>query len=261
MYRGKVSYLFADDMCHEPEKLILQPELLDPREGGIELVDPESSLNSVKSFVSTGSAEALGENCPDGGDPQRDSSSIDSMSQNGSLGSGSQKLVAEEVSGACAQSEAQTGPVLLPCKTTPSGPPTDLLVPLNDPLPSTWVTKDDSYLSVTPLMVPFMSRTVFGDPNLQIGSGKFRLMWVDGSMSKLEALKMFKNTEKGKHVEMDKVKLIDVKAFRIDPITPDGMMTVDGERVSYGPMQAQIHPHLACVMSRKRCSISHEETS
>lgn len=44
--------------------------------------------------------------------------------------------------------------------------------------------------------------------------------------------------------------MIPVKAFRIEPEEGvNGYITVDGERVDYGPLQAEIFPSLATVMS------------
>ena len=46
-------------------------------------------------------------------------------------------------------------------------------------------------------------------------------------------------------------KIIPVLAFRLepDPSFPPGLLTVDGECVEYGPIQAQVLPSLARVMS------------
>lgn len=44
--------------------------------------------------------------------------------------------------------------------------------------------------------------------------------------------------------------MIPVKAFRIEPAEDSGgYLTVDGEKVDYGPLQAEIFPSLASVMT------------
>lgn len=44
--------------------------------------------------------------------------------------------------------------------------------------------------------------------------------------------------------------MIPVKAFRIEPAEGvSGHLTVDGEEVDYGPLQAEIFPSLATVMT------------
>lgn len=43
--------------------------------------------------------------------------------------------------------------------------------------------------------------------------------------------------------------MIPVRAFRIEPEGTNGHMTVDGEEVDYGPLQAEVFPSMANVMS------------
>ena len=51
---------------------------------------------------------------------------------------------------------------------------------------------------------------------------------------------------------MQGVGFVDCKVFRLVPVTPEGLLTVDGEEVHYGPMQAEVHAHLGRVMCRRR---------
>jgi len=54
----------------------------------------------------------------------------------------------------------------------------------------------------------------------------------------------------GTHVACPGVDMIPVKAFRIEPIEgTNGHITVDGEEVDYGPLQAEIFSSLASVMT------------
>lgn len=149
--------------------------------------------------------------------------------------------------------EQAEGPAL--ARSLPTNlPPTDLLVPLDRPVPDTWKTKEGDFLSVSPIMIPCLSSDFLGDRELSIGSGNIRVMWVDGSITRRGVLSMLTSAESGKHTRMDEVYRIDSKAFRLEPITTPGIMTVDGEAVHYGPMQAQVHPQLARLMSRRRKS-------
>ena len=215
-----------------------------PKEGDNQVDYPE-----VCSAISGSSGEKDPDDGGRDGSPNK-STAVESTTQ--IVLGGSQSPAAENVSGDGAQPETQKEPDSSPSKSKPFGPPTDLLVPLEQPLPDTWVTNEADYLGIIPIMITHLSRSSFGDANFEIGSGKIRLMWIDGSISRSGALKLFSGTDTGKHVDMAEVKVIDVRAFRIDPITPNGTITVDGEKVRYGPIQAQIHPHMATVMSRKR---------
>jgi len=48
--------------------------------------------------------------------------------------------------------------------------------------------------------------------------------------------------------------IVPVLAFRLepDPSFPPGLLTVDGECIDYGPIQAQVLPSMARVMSIHR---------
>nr|CAD7257888.1 unnamed protein product [Timema shepardi] len=55
----------------------------------------------------------------------------------------------------------------------------------------------------------------------------------------------------GSHLQCAQAEMIPVTAFRLEPAEgTTGHMTVDGESVDYGPLQAELMPSLAHIMSR-----------
>ena len=96
-----------------------------------------------------------------------------------------------------------------------------------------------------------MAHNFFGDPTFAIGTGKIRLVIVNGQISRLGMFGLLTKTDTGEHVEMNGVLRKDAMAFRLEPLTSPGMLTIDGEEMYYGPLQCQIHPTLA-FMCRKR---------
>lgn len=134
---------------------------------------------------------------------------------------------------------------------TSSGPRPDLLPEITEDVPDNWKTIEGDFLTVSPIMIPHLSSNFFGDPNMSIGTGKIRIMYVR-RMSRFGLLSMLTKAEKGTHLDRPEVEMIDVKAFRLEPLTEEGIMTVDGEVVKYGKMQAQVHQHLARVFCCKR---------
>ena len=136
--------------------------------------------------------------------------------------------------------------------TFSKGAPTDLLPPsLSDPIPSNWKTLEGEFVLVSVAMVSHMAHGIFTHPKIIIGTGALHLSYAT-EMSRMRMVTMFRGTETGKHVEMEELNSIDVKACRIVPITEPGMLTIDGEPVVYGPFQMQVHKHLGRVMRRKR---------
>ena len=101
-------------------------------------------------------------------------------------------------------------------------------------------------------MIPHMAHNFFGDPAFAIGSGKIRVIIVDGQITRLGMFGLLTKADTGEHVEMNGVLRKDMKAFRIELHTSLDMLTVDREEVYYGALQCQIYPTLARVMCRKR---------
>jgi len=135
----------------------------------------------------------------------------------------------------------------------PGPPRADLLVPLEEKLPDTWRTlPDEDFLSLFLLMVPLLTSSIFGYPDFQIRCGKIGLMYVKGSASRWSSMRVAMNSVSGSYVQTEEVRLIDARAFRIEPMN-GGIMTVDRERLT-GPMQVQLLPHVALIMTRKRLS-------
>ena len=132
------------------------------------------------------------------------------------------------------------------------GPKADLLPPLSEPVPMNWVTLEQEFMAVTILMISHMAHNFIGDPEVSIGTGKLHVVICDGQISRLGMFGMLTKAETGQHVEMEGVTRIDMRAFRLEPYTAPGMLTIDGEEMYYGPIQVQIHPALARVMCRKR---------
>ena len=142
-----------------------------------------------------------------------------------------------------------------PSSPPPANPPlTDLLMPLDQPVPPIWITKEEDYLAFNPTMISHMSSDFFVDPDFTMGTGTFRLFWISGSTTRKGALNIMSTAGSGTHINLPEVFRLDVKAFRLEPLSPPGILTVDGEKIPYGPIQAQVHPRLARLMSRKRKS-------
>ena len=57
-----------------------------------------------------------------------------------------------------------------------------------------------------------------------------------------EMIQWFMSTGEGGHVGKTGVKIIPIRAFRIEPVRPNGYMSIDAESVPFGASQGQILP-------------------
>lgn len=71
-------------------------------------------------------------------------------------------------------------------------------------------------------------------------------------MPALSLLRLFLAMEKGTHLANNCPHLVytRVRALRLEPYSSKGVITVDGEVVEYGPVQAQVHGGIARLITR-----------
>ncbi|XP_068097181.1 sphingosine kinase 2 [Hyperolius riggenbachi] len=132
-----------------------------------------------------------------------------------------------------------------------NGPKDDLLPPLGQPLPKSWVTVEEDFVLVLGIYQTHLGADLFTAPFSRFDDGLIHLFFVKAGISRTTLVRLFLSMEKGTHIEMESpyVVHIPVKAFRLEPLTRKGILTVDGERVEYGPVQAQVHRGLGNLIS------------
>uniref|UniRef100_H3CRL8 sphingosine kinase n=1 Tax=Tetraodon nigroviridis TaxID=99883 RepID=H3CRL8_TETNG len=126
-------------------------------------------------------------------------------------------------------------------------PKDDLLPPLDQPLPTRdWVTIEGDFVLVLALYQSHLGADLFAAPQARFDDGLIHLTFVRAGISRATLLRLFFAMERGTHhsVSSPYVSHVTCKAFRLQPLSTRGTLTVDGELV-YGPLQAQVHPSLA----------------
>ena len=79
----------------------------------------------------------------------------------------------------------------------------------------------------------------------------FQLMIIRNGITKKNLIQMMVDVEQGKHVSIPGIEIIPVRAFRLEPLGNStqgaGIMTLDGEVIPTGLIQAHIMPSAAKV--------------
>ncbi|XP_005413003.1 PREDICTED: sphingosine kinase 2 isoform X3 [Chinchilla lanigera] len=134
---------------------------------------------------------------------------------------------------------------------SPGGPQDHLLPPLGSPLPPGWVTLEEDFVLVLALSPSHLGADLPAIPHARFDDGVVHLLWVRGGVSRAMLLRLFLAMERGSHFNLGcpQVGYAPARAFRLEPLTPRGLLTVDGELVEYGPVQAQIHPGLGTLLA------------
>ena len=164
--------------------------------------------------------------------------------------------VGKEDPSTCSSPEASLPPAIaeasLPSHACTPCDPTLLPAAVTEPVPESWKTVEGVFLSVTVLMAPVMGDGFVGHPDVTLGSGEFTILYFHDNISRAEMLSLLKDGDTGNWINHPKIHIVKAKAYRIEPVSHPGLMTLDGELIEYGVSQAQVHRHVARVFSRKR---------
>lgn len=90
-------------------------------------------------------------------------------------------------------------------------------------------------------------------PEARLSDATIWLLIVHGGTTRSQLFHFLIGLSTGAHRDTSgpggNIELIPVNAFRIEPdMSEPGYMTVDGEHVEYGPIQAEVFPDLVQVM-------------
>ncbi|XP_068434894.1 sphingosine kinase 1 [Clinocottus analis] len=125
----------------------------------------------------------------------------------------------------------------------------DSLLPDPDqPVPESWtVVREEDFVLVLAIYQSHLAEGLWAAPGAAADDGAIHLFYVTAGISRPALLRLFLAMERGGHLACGCPHLVHrrVRALRLEPATPHGRITVDGELVEYGPVQAQIHPGLA----------------
>ena len=134
----------------------------------------------------------------------------------------------------------------------PPGPPDSRLLPLDQPLPSDWVVvQEEDFVLMLAMYQSHLAEDLMAAPNATLDDGVIHLTYVTAGISRSALLRLFLAMEKGTHLTSNCQHLVhtEVQALRLEPHSPKGIITVDGEVVEYGPMQAEVHRGLARLIT------------
>lgn len=129
------------------------------------------------------------------------------------------------------------------------GPPTPLLVPFEERLPSNWKTIEGTFILGSSVNLSHLGPDIMAAPAARFGDGVMHLTYSKAGVSRLKLLSLFNKMEDGSHVEADECVTVSAQAFRLEPdLSENGTLAVDGESIPYSVVQGQIHKGLGRVM-------------
>uniref|UniRef100_A0A8C1LCP4 Sphingosine kinase 1 n=1 Tax=Cyprinus carpio TaxID=7962 RepID=A0A8C1LCP4_CYPCA len=138
--------------------------------------------------------------------------------------------------------------------TADSRLPDHLLVPLEQPVPQDWtLVEEQEFVLVLAMFQSQLDEELLAAPDARADDGLIHLFYVTAGISRTMLLLLFRAMQSGTHLDWGCSHLVyrRARALRLEPLSTAGVMTVDGERVEYGPLQAQVHRGVAQVLYLK----------
>ncbi|XP_077267256.1 sphingosine kinase 2 [Temnothorax americanus] len=128
--------------------------------------------------------------------------------------------------------------------------PSSTLPALTTQLSNCWTTVQGEFIMVHAAYQTHLGQDYFFAPRATLEDGIIWLLIAKAGITRASLVQFLLGLSSGTHVTCPGVDMIPVKAFRIEPMEgTSGHITVDGEEVDYGPLQAEIFSSLASVMT------------
>ena len=128
-------------------------------------------------------------------------------------------------------------------------PPRSGAVALGEPLPEGWVTLEDRFVMVWICQTSHAAHDMHTSPDSLLDDGVFTILLLRHTISRFELLSMFLAIEDGTHLNNPALEVVRALAYRLEPLTPNGLYSLDGETIEYGPVHGTIEPGMASVLS------------
>ncbi len=113
--------------------------------------------------------------------------------------------------------------------------------------PSNWQVVEDEFIFVWAMNTPWAASDMNVTPHAKLNDGAIDILIMRQETSRLELLKALLSCGKGKHLDLPHMEYYKVSAFKLEPLTQEGILVVDGEPVEYLPIEMKVIPSLACV--------------
>ncbi|XP_067647634.1 sphingosine kinase 1 [Eurosta solidaginis] len=132
--------------------------------------------------------------------------------------------------------------------------PTGSAPSLQEPVPATWVVEEGEFVMVHAAYQTHLGSDCFFVPQAKFNDGIIYVVIIRRGISRSQLLNFLMGMSTGSHVpetNNEYIKMVPVTAFRIEPYGEEGILTVDGERIEFGPLQAEMLPGMVRVMAPK----------
>ncbi|XP_073840767.1 sphingosine kinase 2 isoform X2 [Musca autumnalis] len=125
------------------------------------------------------------------------------------------------------------------------------------PLPNydKWVVLNGEFVMIHAAYQTHLGSDCFFAPQSKLNDGTIYLVIIHGGISRSQLLNFLINMSSGTHLPPENtefIKVVRAEAFHLEPYENNGILTVDGERVKCGQLQARIIPDAVKILIPKK---------
>ncbi len=104
-----------------------------------------------------------------------------------------------------------------------------------------WKIIEDDFILVWVLQTSHCSSSMYSCPGAALADGVLTILVVR-NLSRLSLLTLLLGIDSGDHINHAGVEVYKALAYRLEPLTAEGLYSLDGEVVEYGPIQGEVQP-------------------
>jgi len=110
-----------------------------------------------------------------------------------------------------------------------------------------WQIIEDDFIFLWAMNTPWAAHDMNVTPYAKLNDGAIDVLVMRRGTSRQELLKALLRCGKGQHLDLPHMEYYKVKAFKLEPLTKDGILVVDGEQINYSDIEMKVLPNLAVV--------------
>lgn len=118
------------------------------------------------------------------------------------------------------------------------------LPPLDTPIDTSvgeWKVIEDDFILVWILQTSHCSSSMYSCPGAKLNDGILTI-FVVRNISRFSLLTLLLGFDSGDHINHSQCEVYKALAYRLEPLTTEGLYSLDGEVVEYGPIQGSVQP-------------------
>jgi sphingosine kinase len=127
-------------------------------------------------------------------------------------------------------------------------PETPSSLKMSEPSGEQWRAIEDDFVLCWAMNIRYATHDIQAAPNAHLSDGNLDVILVRRGISKFNLLSAFLKSAQGEHISLPGIEYYKVRGFRLEPLTCQGILAVDGEQVDYLPIQMEVKRGLARVI-------------